>query len=226
MADHLALDIETVPAADFSEYSETVQAYIQGKIDRQKERNPDFDFRYFASINGDFGKVVCISLGYIHDGEKIKLKSLYGHDEYKILEEFNHVIKTIRGVFIHYNGIGFDIPFILQRMTYHGIKPSNDRFRMLARYRTDPHFDLMMHYYNWDFSKVMSLGILAELHGIPSPKGDLSGGKVFDAYIENEWERIVRYCEFDVATTLNLWNKVYRYEPVISESNYEFSGAK
>ncbi len=223
MADHLAFDIETVPAADLSEYSEAVQEKIRQKIERQQERNPDFNFQYFASTHGDFGKIICISMGYI-SGEQIKLKSLYGHDEQGILEEFNQVCRGINGVFIHYNGINFDAPFILQRMAHHNIRPANERFKQLRRYANDPHFDVMMAYYNWDFQKVLSLGILAELHGVPSPKEDLSGDRVYQAYLNNEWERIVRYCEFDVATTLNLWNKLFRYEPLIGEENYEFSG--
>lgn len=224
MADHLAFDIETVPAADLSEYSEAVQEKVKQKVERLQERNPDHDFQYFASTHGDFGKIICISMGYL-SGEKIKLKSLYGHDEHAILEEFNQVCKTITGIFIHYNGLNFDVPFVLQRMAHHGIKPSNERFKQLRRFYTEPHFDLMMAYYNWDFQKVLSLGTLAELHGIPSPKEDLSGDKVYQAYLKNEWGRIVRYCEFDVATTLNLWSKVFRYEPVIGEENYQFSGA-
>lgn len=223
MADHIALDIETVPAADLSEYSEAIQEKIQAKIDRQKERNPDFDFKYFASTHGDFGKIVCISLGYVH-GERIKLKSLFGHDEQEILEQFNKIAANTK-TFIHYNGLGFDMPFILQRMAHHGIKPAGNRMTNLRRFSSDPQFDLMMMYYNWDFSKVMSLGILAELHGMPSPKEDLSGDKVYAAYLENEWERIVRYCEFDVATTLNLWNKIYRYQPRMTVEQYDFSGA-
>ena len=87
MITHMALDIETVPAADLSEYSETIQEKITQKIERQQERNPDFDFKYFASTHGDFGKIICISLGYILEGEKIKLKSLHGHDEFAILDD-------------------------------------------------------------------------------------------------------------------------------------------
>lgn len=224
MADHLALDIETVPDKDLSKYSKAIQEKIREKIDRQKERNPDFDFQYFASTHGDFGKIICISMGYIQ-GEKIRLKSLYGEDEYAILEGFNQVAATVNGIFIHYNGINFDIPFILQRMAHHGIRSSNARLANLRRYSSDPHFDVMMVYYNWDYYRVLPLGVLAELHQMPSPKEDLSGEKVYTAYLNQEWERIVRYCEFDVATTLNLWNKLYRYEPLIGVDNYEFSNA-
>jgi len=221
MADHLALDIETVPAAELNEYSEAVQEKIQQKISRQQDRNPDYNYQLFASTNGDFGKIICLSMAYVKD-EKIKLKSLYGSDEYKLLTEFNQIAKTV-DKFIHYNGLGFDMPFILQRMMHHGIRPSTKRLTNLRKFSTEPHFDLMMVYYNWDWSKVMSLGLLAELHGMPSPKGDLSGDKVYEAYRNGEWKRIVRYCEFDTATTVNLWNKLYNYEPVIDVAGYEFS---
>lgn len=223
--DHLAFDIETVPAAQLSEYSPAVQEKVQQKITRVQERNPEFDFNYFASINGDFGKIVCISMGYIN-GEQIRLKSLAGHDERKILQEFNEFCSQTKGIFIHYNGLNFDVPFILQRMTHHNIRPQNSRFTNLRRYSSDPHLDLMMVYYNWDMQKVMPMGVLAELHGLPSPKEDLSGGEVYQAYLKNEWARIIRYCEFDVATTLNLWRKLIRYEPVIPPENYLFSGSE
>ena len=225
MITHMALDIETVPAADLSEYSETIQEKITQKIERQQERNPDFDFKYFASTHGDFGKIICISLGYILEGEKIKLKSLHGHDEFAILDEFNKIISGFNGTYVHYNGLNFDIPFVLQRMAHHRVRPASDRFANLRRYSMEPHFDIMMWYYNWDMTKVLPLGVLSELHGIPSPKEDLSGDKVYEAYQNNEWDRICEYCERDVATTLNLWNKVYRYQPVIPDSNYILSGA-
>ncbi len=223
MADHLALDIETVPAADITEYSEAIQEKIQKKIARNQERNPDYDYNLFAATHGDFGKIICISMGYIN-GDRIKLKSLYGNDEHKILSEFNDVCKSIRGIYIHYNGLNFDIPFILQRMAHHNIKPGSDRLTNLRKFWKEPHFDIMQIYYNWNMQNVMSLGVLSELHGIPSPKGDLSGDKVHEAFRNGEWGRIVRYCEFDVGTTLNLYNKIYRYEPVMSVDQYDFSG--
>ncbi len=222
-ADHLAFDIETVPEAPLHRYSPSVRESIQKKIERLQERNPDYDFDYFASTHGDFGKVICISMGYIQDDRYIRLKSLFGDDEYNILHEFNEVLAGFRGVFIHYNGIHFDVPFLLQRMAHHGIPPANSAFSNLRRYQTSPHFDLMMVYYNWDVQRALPLGILAELFDIPSPKQDLSGDQVLAAYRKGEWERIVHYCEFDVATTLNLWQKIYHRGAVIPVENYRFS---
>ncbi len=223
LIDHLALDIETVPMKALSEYSSAIQDKVNEKISRQQERNPDYDYDYFASIHGDFGKIICISLGYVNNDNEIRLKSLAGDKEEEILKEFNDIISGHRGIFIHYNGLNFDIPFILQRMAHNGLVPSNRRFSDLRRYSTNPHFDVMMQYYNWDMQKVLPLGILASLYGLPDPKEDLSGDQVFQAYKEEKWNRIIHYCEFDTATTLNLWRKIFRYQPVIPFENYRFS---
>ncbi|MEJ2637128.1 MAG: ribonuclease H-like domain-containing protein [Calditrichia bacterium] len=222
--DHLALDIETVPARALTYYSPAVQEKLLEKIGRRQDRDPEFDYDYFASIHGDFGKIICISVAYISPEETIRLKSFYGDEERDILLEFNELVKNHRGVFIHYNGLSFDIPFILQRMAHHSIPPSSKRFCDLRRFSSDPHFDVMMHYYNWDMQKVLPLGILAELHGMPSPKDELSGGQVLEAYNKGRWEQIKRYCEFDTATTVNLWRKLFLYQPAIPFEKYQFSG--
>ena len=220
---HLALDVETVPIKDVSDYSEAVQQKIQERIKRRQERDPDFNYEYFASIHGDFGKIICISLGYIGEDQDIRLKSLSGDNESELLSEFNKIIDKHSGIYIHYNGLNFDIPFIMQRMSYHGIAPAGRSFTNLRRYSSEPHFDVMMQYYNWDLSRALPLGILAELHGMPSPKEELAGDKVFDAYKNGEWDRIVHYCEFDTATTLNLWRKLFMIQSIIPIEKYIFT---
>ena len=223
--DHLALDIETVPAAPLESYSDAVQEKIQQKLERIRERRPEMDFDYFASTHGDFGQIICISVGFISRDQNIHLKSFFGHDEKSVLESFNQLITDFNGIFIHYNGLTFDVPFILQRMAYHRIRPASGRFSELRRYQQTPHFDVMMQYYHWDMSRALPLGILAELHDIPSPKDELSGGQVLQAYQAGDWAKIVRYCEFDVATTLNLWHKIFRHQDPIPMEHYLFSGA-
>jgi predicted PolB exonuclease-like 3'-5' exonuclease len=224
MQSHLALDIETVPLKAASEYSQPIQEKIQERISRRQERDPDFDYTYFASIHADFGKIICISLGYISDDDEIRLKSLAGDDEVQLLTDFNRVIEKHSGIYIHYNGLNFDIPYIIQRMSYYGMAPASRTFNILRRYSVDPHFDVMMQYYNWDLSRALPLGILAELHGLPSPKEELAGNKVYDAYKKGEWQKIIRYCEYDTATTLNLWHKLFKFQLVIPLEKYQFSG--
>ncbi|GAB4375090.1 MAG: 3'-5' exonuclease [Calditrichia bacterium] len=223
VVNHLGLDIETAPIRPLSDYSPAIQEKVYEKISRIQERKPEFDYVYFASIHGDFGKIICISLGYIAEDDTIRLKSLIGEDEYQILSEFNEIIGRHKGIYLHYNGLNFDIPFILQRMSHHGIAPADPRFSDLRRFSTNPHFDVMMQYYNWDMQKVLPLGVLAELHGLPSPKESLSGEKVYEAFQNKAWEQITHYCEFDTATTLNLWNKIFYYKAAIPLENYRFS---
>ncbi|MFZ0389090.1 MAG: ribonuclease H-like domain-containing protein [Calditrichia bacterium] len=220
---HLAFDVETIPAYPLEHYSETIQNKLNEKISRIQQNKPDFSYEYFAATHGDFGKIICISLAYLHSSGQIRLKSIFGEDEGSILEQFNSIIKDHPGIFIHYNGLNFDAPFILQRMAHHNMAITNPRFANLRRFCTEPHFDVMMVYYNWDMTRVLPLGILAELHRMPSPKEDLSGGQVLAAYQNGEWNRIVRYCEFDTATTLNLWYKLYIKQQLIPFEEYCFT---
>ncbi len=218
---HLCFDIETVPAQAMDAYSPTIQAKIQEKLDRLEARGGNASYEYFAATHGDFGKIICISVGFIH-GDTIRLKSFFGEDEVAILKDFNALLNKT-STFIHYNGLNFDVPFILQRMAHHRIPLSNPEFANLRRFSTGPHFDVMMQYYNWDMTRVLPLGILAELHGLPSPKKDLSGDQILTAYQEGRWAEIVHYCEFDVATTLNLYRLVTTHKEPIPLEQYNFS---
>jgi len=74
---HLCFDIETVPAREINTYSDAVQAKIQEKLDKLQSRGSTSTYEYFASTHGDFGKIICISVGFIH-GDTIRLKSFYG----------------------------------------------------------------------------------------------------------------------------------------------------
>lgn len=222
--DHLALDIETIPCKALADYSESAQEQLTRRIARAAESDPDMSYEKFASLNGDLGRIICISVGFVN-GSKIRTKSFSGEDERAILMDFNELMARVEGQFIHYNGLSFDIPFILRRMCHHGMRPASPRFANLKRYQFEPHLDVMMSYYNWDFRGSLPLGLLAEAHGLPTPKGDLSGDKVYAAYLCGEWERITRYCELDVATTLNLWRKVVLYQPPADCDLYESAPA-
>ncbi|MBC8145857.1 MAG: ribonuclease H-like domain-containing protein [bacterium] len=209
--DHLALDIETIPAKPLSEYSEATQQQLERRIAKATEYDPDMSYEKFASLNGDLGRIVCLSVGYVKD-EKIRTKSFCGEDEHAILMDFNEVMGRVSGPFITYNGLGFDIPFILHRLCHHAMRPANPRFANTKRYQYEPHLDVMMCYNNWDNRASLPLGVLAETYGLPSPKGDLSGATVYPAYLAGEFDRIARYCEMDVATTLNLWRKIMLFQ--------------
>ena len=87
----LFLDIETVPETQyFSDLDDTKQALWEHKS--QYQRKDDFTAEEFydrAGIWAEFGKIVCISVGYFNiqgDLRKFRVTSFYG-DEIKILKE-------------------------------------------------------------------------------------------------------------------------------------------
>ena len=85
----LFLDIETVPETQyFSDLDETKQALWEHKS--QYQRKDDFTAEEFyerAGIWAEFGKIICISVGYFNiqgDLRKFRVTSFFG-DEIKIL---------------------------------------------------------------------------------------------------------------------------------------------
>jgi 3'-5' exonuclease len=91
--DVLFLDIETVP--QYAGYDDAPEIYktlwdkkARNLREKTEEMSPEEIFRR-AGIYAEFGKIICISVGYIRiiDNEKtLRLKSFYGHDEKIVLE--------------------------------------------------------------------------------------------------------------------------------------------
>lgn len=220
----IGLDIETIPLKTLDQYPDNIQNYIKSKIKSQMERNPDFNYEYYASIDGDFGKVICVSLSaYGPSANKIKLKSFYGDDEAELLLKLKPIFDQHNGLYVHYNGLNFDIPFLIKRFRYHGIEIANKNYYNLRRFSSDPHFDIFQEWGMYDYTKGKTLEVLSYLHGLPSPKTVLSGDKVYETYLKGDWTTIVNYCEYDSATTLNLYLKIYQNITGMGESDYIFS---
>src|SRR5690554_3876814 len=83
----LFLDIETVPQVyDFKDLDETTAELFNQKTRFQQKDGKTVDEIYGerGGILAEFGKIVCISVGYIHQtntGKEIRLKSFYHDDE-------------------------------------------------------------------------------------------------------------------------------------------------
>lgn len=217
----LFLDVETVcgePA--FTDLSERMQELWKKKS--YKFQNADHSLvpeeLYFekAGIQAEFGKIICISCGYIHieDGVmKIKTKSYYGHDEYILLTEFSGMINSffakdgsIKKVCTH-NGKEFDIPYICRRMLINGIElPKLFDIAGKKTWNIDFILDTQELWKFGDMKAFTSLDLLAAIFNIPSPKDDIDGSEVSRVYWkENNLERIKTYCEKDVRTTAQVF---------------------
>jgi hypothetical protein len=105
--------------------------------------------------------------------------------------------------------LGIPIPGVLQ---LHGKKPWEI-----------PHLDTMELWKFGDFKSFTSLDLLAAVFDIPTPKDDIDGSMVRSVYYEeNDLERIMRYCEKDVAVLAGVFLKM-RNESGFKDENIEFS---
>jgi len=206
--DILFLDIETVPTVSSHELLDTKMQALWNKKSKQfrtPEQTSD-DVYERAGIYSEFGKIICISVGVIKEKNpfSLRLKSFFGDDEKLLLSEFAAMLvkfsKTNKeAILCAHNGKEFDFPYIARRMIINeliipeildnaGKKPWEVKL-----------LDTMDLWKFGDYKNYTSLELLTTILGIPTPKDDIDGSMVAGIYyIENDIERIVRYCEKDV----------------------------
>jgi len=217
----LFLDIETVPQKQhFSELDETVQSLWEQKTQYQRkdEFTPE-EFYDRAGIWAEFGKIVCISVGYFTlkgENRNFRVTSFYG-EEIKILKDFKQLLadhfSQAKHLLCAHNGKEFDFPYIARRMVINGINLPYKLDLFGKKPWEVPHLDTMELWKFGDYKHFTSLKLLAHVLGIPSPKEDMDGSMVKDVfYVENNLDRIVIYCELDVVTTAQVFLKMRNEE--------------
>ena len=225
--DHiLFLDIETVPETEnFHELDPVKQELFATKT--QYQRKDDFspeEFYERAGIWAEFGKIICISVGYFtlkSDIRHFRVTSFFG-DEIKILKDFSNLLNNHfsqpQHLLCGHNAKEFDFPFIARRMLIHGIQIPQKLNLFGKKPWEVPHLDTMELWKFGDYKTFTSLKLLTNVLGIPSPKDDIDGsevGKVF--YIDKDIDRIITYCEKDVIAVAQVFLKFRREDLLIEE---------
>lgn len=217
----LFLDIETVPQhQEFSELDGTAQLLWEQKTQYQRkdEFTPE-EFYDRAGIWAEFGKIVCISVGYFaHKGEhrNFRVTSFHG-DETQILKQFKQLLQDhfsqVKHLLCAHNGKEFDFPYIARRMVINDINLPYKLDLFGKKPWEVPHLDTMELWKFGDYKHYSSLKLLSYVLGIPSPKEDMDGSMVKDVfYKENDIDRIVTYCELDVVTTAQVFLRLRNEE--------------
>ena len=201
----LFLDIETVPQEEnWSSLSKTIQELFEQKTKYQ--RKDEFTAEKFydrAGIWAEFGKIICISVGYFIDGKEkkqLRITSFFGDDEYQLLCDFKVLLDTHfankANVLCAHNGKEFDFPFIARRMIVHQIELPKKLNLFGKKPWEVPHLDTLELWKFGDYKHYTSLKLLTSILGISSPKDDINGSEVaHDYYKEKDLQRIVVYCE-------------------------------
>ena len=223
----LFFDIETVPQTfDYNELDEKGQGLWDRKtrfIQQREDLNAEEVYEK-AGIYAEFGKVVCISLGFVlqKEGEtQIRIKSIANEDEIVLLQEFLDLLNSYYNspdfLFCAHNGKEFDIPFLCRRILINNLKIPY----MLNVSGKKPweikHLDTMELWKFGDYKNYTSLDLLTYIFKIPTPKDDMDGSQVAKVfYQDKDLDRIIQYCEKDVVATIQLFRK-YQGDPLIDE---------
>ena len=214
----LFFDIETVPNVyNYNELDKKGQDLWDKKtkfLQKRDEMSADEIYNQ-AGIYAEFGKVICISLGLVvqKNGEnQIRLKSIAGKDEKKLLKEFINILDTYYNtneyIFCAHNGKEFDIPFLSRRILINELTLPNILNIAGKKPWEIRHLDTMELWKFGDYKHYTSLELLSYVFKIPTPKNDIDGSQVaFVYYEEDNLERIIKYCEKDVIATVQLFRK-------------------
>ena len=224
----LFLDIETVPQEEnWESLSKTTQDLFEQKTHYQrKEEFTAKEFYERAGIWAEFGKIVCISVGYfvLEDSKKqLRLTSFFGDDEHKLLTEFKDLLDKHfarkANVLCAHNGKEFDFPFIARRMIVHQIELPKKLNLFGKKPWEVPHLDTLEMWKFGDFKHYTSLKLLTNILGIPSPKDDIGGSEVASVYYkEKDLPRIVTYCEKDTIAVAQILLR-FNNETLLKDEN-------
>ena len=226
----LFLDIETVSQEkSFDQLSERMQKLWSHKAEQigkgDEEATPESLYDR-AAIYAEFGKIVCISVGFFND-RRFRLKSFYGHDEKALLNDFANMLNRYYNApdaqLCAHNCKEFDFPYIARRMLINGIQIPKI-LQVAGKKPWETNFiDTMELWKFGDYKTFTSLDLLCAILDIPTPKDDINGSAVGRVYWhENDIERIKTYCQKDVLAIAQLMRR-YNYLPLIPDDCVDYT---
>jgi predicted PolB exonuclease-like 3'-5' exonuclease len=194
-----AADYLTEPVEAPSNYKDP--AKIEAWIAEAKQAQLDK-----AALDIDLARIVC--LGWLEHGPADdKDTHIFKDDieERRIIGQFFDVFFQSRNtadwpILVTFNGLGFDLPLLLRRALYLGVRAPNIQ---IDRYK-HPHVIDLMALLNLDGRlKSHSLRFYANRFGIPVD--DESTGADIGALVEaDNWQAVEAHCASDVAATYAL----------------------
>ncbi|MBC8883742.1 3'-5' exonuclease [Flavobacterium piscinae] len=222
----LFLDIETAPEEENFKLLDEEKQYLfetKTQYQRKDEFTPE-EFYDRAGIWAEFGKIICISVGYFTtkgDIRNFRVTSFFG-EEKKILNDFsnllNHHFNQPQHILCGHNAKEFDFPFIARRMIINQIEIP-PKLNLFGKKPWEvPHIDTMELWKFGDFKHFSSMRLLTKVLQIPSPKDDIDGSEVaYVYYVEKDIDRIITYCEKDVIAVAQIFLRFRREDLLIED---------
>jgi predicted PolB exonuclease-like 3'-5' exonuclease len=224
----VVLDIETVQASR-EEWARLIGktpgggdvAQPEGGFDlfaageAEERRHAEEELYAKSAFDGTFSRIVCI--GLLEFSDQMEARSAvawYGTNERELLRQFwARVAQDRPTLFITHNGLGFDLPFIRKRSMIHQVKPSLDI--NLAKFRTEPVYDTMAIWSNWDTRGWVKLDVLARALQVETKSG--SGDQVAEMWERRQGLELARYCLQDTYVTYACYCRMNFRQPLSRE---------
>ncbi|OQW37013.1 MAG: hypothetical protein A4E19_14875 [Nitrospira sp. SG-bin1] len=168
-----------------------------------------------SAYDGTFSRIVCI--GLLEFSDQMEARSAvawYGPNERELLRQFWARLALDRPtLFITHNGLGFDLPFIRKRSIINQVKPSLDI--NLAKFRTEPVYDTMAIWSNWDTRGWIKLDVLARALHVETKSG--SGEQVAEMWEKRQGRELAQYCLQDTYVTYACYCRMNFRQPLSKE---------
>ena len=165
-------------------------------------------FKKYAGLLPEFGRIVCVSAGFI-TGKERKIQSFTKGGEEEILKEtvklLNRVYKLDFSLCGH-NIKTFDLPYLGKRMLINKIKPSS----IMPSHDTKPwEIKALDTKELWNFGAykgLSALHLICSVLGLDTPKdGKVDGSNIHKSYyMDNNISEIKEYCEKDVNALMDI----------------------
>lgn len=229
----LVIDVETAPVVpEFESLPKAMQDAWESKAKKHRPEDvtpKDYFFKR-AAIFAEFGRIVCISVGYflkdntIDDELNFRIKSFSGREEKPILEGFiellNHPhFNTPEIALAGHNIKEFDVPYICRRALVNGLMFPKV-LDISGRKPWETSFVDTMNLWKFgDYKNFTSLAVLSSLFGLPTSKDDIDGSEVGSVFWhQDDVDRITRYCQKDVLAVAQLLLR-FKGMPVLDNEN-------
>lgn len=181
----------------------------------EEQRHAEDELYAKSAFDGTFSRIVCI--GLLEFSDQMEARSAiawYGPNERELLRQFWARLAQDRPtLFITHNGLGFDLPFIKKRSIINQVKPSLDI--NLAKFRTEPVYDTMAIWSNWDTRGWVKLDVLARALHVETKSG--SGSQVAEMWEKGQGLELARYCLQDTYVTYACYCRMNFRQPLSRE---------
>jgi predicted PolB exonuclease-like 3'-5' exonuclease len=197
-------DLETSPQPDF--FSLALEA-ARARAEARGEAPEGIDeeaVRGEMSLSPLWGRIVAVGLLDVDSKEQMIWAS---EDEREILTAFWGAVEQTE-LFIGYNSLGFDLPWLTLRSAVLGVQPTVRISQ--ARYRQpgdSNHLDLFAWLTDWRGNRTkhlkLDLSTVARVLGVEPPVGD--GSEVPTLFEAGDFETIRQHLASDLKATLGVW---------------------